>query len=43
MALKNTTKLVFTLSMFPGVPINENTVGRIQLESKGIFYLNYKR
>lgn len=40
-ALKNTTKLVFTLTILPGgEPIDENTLGRIQLKSKGTFYLN---
>lgn len=39
-ALKNTTKLVFTFTIFPGEPINENTIGRIKLKSKGSFYLN---
>jgi len=41
-ALKRTTKLVFTLSMLPGPPIDENTLGRIHLESKGVFYFNYR-
>lgn len=42
-ALKRTTKLVFTLSMLPGPPINDTTLGRIHLESKGVFYFNYER
>ena len=39
-ALKNTTKMVFTLRILPGQPIDENTMGSIQLKSKGTFYLN---
>lgn len=39
-SLKNTTKLVFTLMIQPGEPINENTLGSISLKSKGTFYLN---
>jgi hypothetical protein len=42
-ALKNTSKLVFTLTMLPGPPINDNTLGRIHLESKGVLYFNYTR
>ncbi|MCF8272327.1 MAG: hypothetical protein K9I95_00695 [Flavobacteriaceae bacterium] len=38
--LKNTTKLVFTLKVLPGEPINNSTPGRIILKSKGSFYLN---
>ncbi len=38
--LKNTTKLVFTLFILPGEPINQNTLGRIMLKSKGTFYLS---
>lgn len=41
-ALKNTTKLVFKLTILPGAPINANTPGRIILKSKGTFYLNIK-
>ncbi|NCO63193.1 MAG: hypothetical protein GW839_05600 [Flavobacteriales bacterium] len=39
-ALKNTTKLVFTLNILSGEPINQSTPGRIILKSKGTFYLN---
>jgi hypothetical protein len=39
-ALKNTTKMVFTLTILPGEKIDENTIGRIELKSKGAFYLN---
>ena len=39
-ALKNTTKLVFTLTIQTGEQINESTPGRIILKSKGTFYLN---
>ncbi|WP_338356677.1 hypothetical protein [Yeosuana marina] len=42
-ALKNTTKLVFTLYILPGEPINETTLGRITLKSKGSFYLKIER
>jgi hypothetical protein len=41
--LKRTTKLVFKLAMLSGPPINNNTLGRIHLESKGVFYLNYQQ
>ena len=39
-ALKNTSKLVFTLSVLPGEPINQTTPGRIKLRSKAVFYFN---
>ncbi|MDD7886419.1 hypothetical protein [Flavivirga sp. 57AJ16] len=39
-ALKSTRKLVFTLSLLPGGPIDQTTRGRIKLESKAVFYLN---
>ncbi|MGZ0015044.1 hypothetical protein [Yeosuana sp. AK3] len=39
-ALKSTTKLVFTLNILSGEPINQSTPGRIILKSKGTFYLN---
>lgn len=42
-ALKATRKMIFTLSVLPGASINENTIGRIQLRSKGIFYLNIEK
>ncbi len=42
-ALKQTTKLVFTLTMLAGAPINNNALGSIHLESKGVFYFNYQR
>ncbi len=42
-ALKNTTKLVFTLKILPGESINETTLGRIKLKSKGAFYLKIER
>lgn len=41
-ALKQTSQLVFTLIMLPGPPINDATLGRIHLESKNVFYFNYK-
>tara|TARA_R110000868_G_scaffold3388_11_gene21939 strand:+ start:2046 stop:2606 length:561 start_codon:yes stop_codon:yes gene_type:complete len=42
-ALKNTTKLIFTVFILPGEPINQNTPGIIILKSKGTFYLNIER
>jgi hypothetical protein len=42
-ALKTTRKMIFTLSVLPGISINKNTLGKIQLKSKGIFYLNIER
>jgi len=39
-ALKNTSILVFSLNMLPGVPINQNTIGRISVKSKAVFYFN---
>ncbi len=39
-ALKATRKMIFTLSVLPGIPIDENTLGTVQLISKGVFYLN---
>lgn len=39
-ALKSTTKMVFTLTVLPGTPITENTIGTIQLKSKGVFFFN---
>ena len=39
-ALKNTSILVFSLKMLPGVPINQNTIGRISVKSKAVFYFN---
>ena len=39
-ALKNTSKLVFTLNMLPGMAINQNTIGRISVKSKAVFYFN---
>jgi len=38
--LKATRIMVFTLTMLDGDPIDNNTPGNIQLESKGVFYLN---
>jgi len=43
MALKVTRKMVFTLSVLPGIPINNSALGKIQLKSKGVFYLNIER
>lgn len=40
LALKNTSAVVFTLNMLPGLPINQNSPGKIILKSKGIFFLN---
>lgn len=37
-ALKRTRALVFTLRLLPGSPIDENTLGRIQLKSLAVFY-----
>ncbi|WP_299557128.1 hypothetical protein [Seonamhaeicola sp.] len=39
-SLKATRKLIFTLSLLDGTPINENTPGTINMKSKGTFYLN---
>ncbi|WP_445734441.1 hypothetical protein [Mariniflexile sp.] len=39
-ALKSTTTIVFTLNMLPGLPINNDSKGRIILKSKSIFYFN---
>ena len=42
-ALKQTTKMVITLTLLPsmdGSELNEDSAGRIILKSKGIFYLN---
>ncbi|WP_330444542.1 hypothetical protein Q4Q34_11390 [Flavivirga abyssicola] len=39
-ALKNTSKMVFTLDLLPGSIIDPATSGRIKLKSKAIFYLN---
>ncbi|WP_142783917.1 hypothetical protein [Changchengzhania lutea] len=39
---KQTTKLIFTLTMQPGQSINENSLGKISLRSKGVFYFNIK-
>ncbi|HMR15105.1 MAG TPA: hypothetical protein PKD13_01365 [Mariniflexile sp.] len=39
-ALKNTTKIVFTLNMLPGAAITNNTSGRISLKSKAVLYFN---
>lgn len=38
LALKNTVKLVFTITLQSGAPISQNTLGDIQLKSKGLFY-----
>jgi len=42
-ALKNTSRLVFTLNMLPGTPINQNTTGRISVKSKAVFYFNIEK
>lgn len=39
-ALKSTSVLVFTLNMLPGEVINQNSIGRISLKSKAVFYFN---
>lgn len=39
-ALKSTSVLVFTLNMLPGEAINQNSLGRIRLKSKAVFYFN---
>ena len=39
-ALKQTSKFNFTLTMLPGIAINNNTPGRINLQSKSILYSN---
>ena len=39
-ALKNTSVLVFTLNMLPGIAINQNTLGSISLKSQAVLYLN---
>lgn len=41
-ALLRTVRLEFTLTMLPGVTINDDTPGRINLQSKGVFYFNIK-
>lgn len=38
--LKRTVRLNFTLTMLPGVAINDSTLGRINLQSKGVFHFN---
>lgn len=38
LALKSTVKIVFTITLLSGDPINQNTPGDIQLKSKGLFY-----
>lgn len=38
--VKQTRVLVFSLTMLPGTPINENTPGVISVKSKGILFLN---
>jgi hypothetical protein len=38
LALKSTVKIEFTITLLSGNPINQNTVGDIQLKSKGLFY-----
>ncbi len=37
--LKSAKQLEFTLTMLPGIPINEGTFGEINLKSSGTFYL----
>lgn len=37
-ALKSAVKIVFTITLQSGSPINENSIGNIQLKSKGLFY-----
>jgi hypothetical protein len=37
--LKRTTKIVFTLTMLPGAPLNENSSGRLKLRSGVTAYL----
>jgi hypothetical protein len=37
-ALKNTTVILFTYRLLPGPEIDEDTPGKIQLESKAVFY-----
>lgn len=39
-ALKNTSIILFTLKMLPGAPIDEDTLGRIELKSKAVLYFN---
>ncbi|GAA4238510.1 hypothetical protein GCM10022291_29250 [Postechiella marina] len=41
--LKETTTLVFRLTMLPGAPVDPNSPGSIHLKSKGVFYLNIDR
>jgi hypothetical protein len=40
LALKRTAKLVFTITLQAGKPINETTQGKILLKSKGLFYFD---
>ncbi|MFB9056415.1 hypothetical protein ACFFU9_06615 [Mariniflexile ostreae] len=42
-ALKRSNKIVFTLIMLPGIPIDTGTLGRVHLESKAVFYFNYQK
>ena len=37
-ALKNTVVLNFTLTLLPGEPIDNTTLGSLKLESKSILY-----
>ncbi|WP_346883362.1 hypothetical protein [uncultured Algibacter sp.] len=37
--LKNTEFLIFTLTMLPGQPITQDSLGEINLQSKGVFFL----
>lgn len=41
--IKNSTQILFTLSMLPGVPINENTLGRLFLKSAAGLYFNIEK
>ena len=40
LALMATQKMVFTLYVLPGSPLSETSAGMIQLQSKGVFYLD---
>ncbi len=39
-ALKRTRRIVFSISILPGVPIDASTIGSLQLQSKVLFYFN---
>ena len=40
--LKNTTKMGFSISMLPGMPISASTTGRVELSSSLTAYFDIK-